>query len=248
MKLLFATDFHLDLRIDGVDFHQDIAKALDEIMIAAQDVDLLVIGGDTFHTNRPTPRAYATFIRFLRDCGKPAIVLPGNHDHRAITVISEVPLGAEVDDYQIPFDSNDLQTSWSNQCVFVAHTPGIVEVMGKRFLVAGYISNSSARELGATNANEVVKMVFDAALKAEVDAAFCHLDIDWVRPGTEQAVARGDNVMLPRDLAQRLSCPILCGHVHRPHDDENIHVVGSVIPTSVDDNGDGGKRYAVVEV
>lgn len=93
MRIAFFSDTHLDyssgnqMTADGVNVRaQDGYDALTETVtqILEHDVDLVIHGGDLFHSSTPTVRgvvhAREQFAR-LHDAGIPVVAVVGNHDH-----------------------------------------------------------------------------------------------------------------------------------------------------------------------
>jgi DNA repair exonuclease SbcCD nuclease subunit len=90
--ILFFGDVHLGQKFyssitnDGLYTAElDTRNALEEILIRASkpDIDLIIIGGDYFHTSHPTTNniewAIDWFYR-LDELGKQVLLIPGNHD------------------------------------------------------------------------------------------------------------------------------------------------------------------------
>ena len=87
LKILHTADVHLDLDGDGADphsrryrpiIHQAFSTVID---LAIQDnVDLLLMAGDLFDSNRPAGDVVDFAIQELRRAGRPIVLIPGNHD------------------------------------------------------------------------------------------------------------------------------------------------------------------------
>ena len=87
LKILHTADVHLDLDTYGSDsrarryrdiMHQAFSTVID--LAIQQDVDLLLIAGDLFDSNRPSGEAVDFAIQEMRRAGRPIVVIPGNHD------------------------------------------------------------------------------------------------------------------------------------------------------------------------
>jgi exonuclease SbcD len=87
LKLLHTADVHLD--IDGYGAtqyprdhraitHQAFSTVID--VAIREDVDLLIIAGDLFDSNRPGHDAIDFAIQEIRRAGRPVLMIPGNHD------------------------------------------------------------------------------------------------------------------------------------------------------------------------
>jgi DNA repair protein SbcD/Mre11 len=87
LKILHSADAHLDLdgyladphtrRYRNI-IHQAFSTVID--VAIQEDVDLLLIAGDLFDSNRPAGDVVDFAIQELRRAGRPIIVIPGNHD------------------------------------------------------------------------------------------------------------------------------------------------------------------------
>lgn len=91
MKNLIFGDIHLDININNEDINEKISRIpeqrehLEYVYAYATEckINRIIITGDVFHTNRPSPLAIAVFIGFLLKCLKAGIVvviIEGNHD------------------------------------------------------------------------------------------------------------------------------------------------------------------------
>jgi DNA repair exonuclease SbcCD nuclease subunit len=87
LKILHTADVHLDLDDYGADPHarryrdinQQAFRTVIDVAIQEQ-VDVLLIAGDLFDSNRPSADVVDFAIAELRRVGRPVIMIPGNHD------------------------------------------------------------------------------------------------------------------------------------------------------------------------
>jgi DNA repair exonuclease SbcCD nuclease subunit len=87
LKVLHTADVHLDLdgyvadphtrRYRNV-IHQAFSTVID--LAIQENVDLLLIAGDLFDSNRPAGDVVDFAIQELRRVGRPIVLIPGNHD------------------------------------------------------------------------------------------------------------------------------------------------------------------------
>jgi DNA repair exonuclease SbcCD nuclease subunit len=87
LKILHTADVHLDLdgsiadphtqRIRHI-VHQAFGTVID--LAIQENVDLLLIAGDLFDSNRPSSDAVDFAIQELRRARRPIVIIPGNHD------------------------------------------------------------------------------------------------------------------------------------------------------------------------
>lgn len=105
MKFIHFADAHLDSPFRGLSFlpskaFKQIYEASDQSLIRIVDlalqekVDLVLIAGDTFDSNRPSPRSqlfFAKEIRRLTDAAIQVVMIFGNHDHMAVDDLLVTP-------------------------------------------------------------------------------------------------------------------------------------------------------------
>jgi DNA repair exonuclease SbcCD nuclease subunit len=87
LKILHTADVHLDPDGYGSDphtrrYHDTVHRAFSTVIDVAiqQDVDVLLIAGDLFDSNRPRGDAVDFAIQEMRRAGRPIVMIPGNHD------------------------------------------------------------------------------------------------------------------------------------------------------------------------
>lgn len=87
LKILHTADVHLDLDGYVTDPHlgryrQILHQAFSTVIDLAiqENVDLLVIAGDLFDSNRPNGDAVDFAVQELRRAARPIVMIPGNHD------------------------------------------------------------------------------------------------------------------------------------------------------------------------
>jgi DNA repair protein SbcD/Mre11 len=87
LKILHTADVHLDLDGYVADPHTRRYRAINHQAFSTvidlairENVDLLLIAGDLFDSNRPRGAAVDFAIQELRRAGRPIVVIPGNHD------------------------------------------------------------------------------------------------------------------------------------------------------------------------
>jgi len=257
MKVLFCSDLHLGLVVGGYDMRDDTIKVLKKIQAAVNqlDVELVIVGGDVFHTSHPSPQAYADAFAFLAGIPCPVVVFRGNHDEtNGLSVDALEPLrhaewGTQFDGEEPAplFKAYDTGELWASP-VIVLDGPGILKYGVYKFLIAPYMANARAVAQGHESAQSAIAAAFKQARAEPVKAAFCHLDVDGAQAGSEGSFLRGGELQIPKRGAALLTCPVVNGHLHRrQHIRENIYMPGSVVPTDFGD-ADGQKGYAILEV
>jgi DNA repair exonuclease SbcCD nuclease subunit len=228
VKIVFATDFHLDACPAGYDLHADALKALEVVELESAGANLLVLGGDIFNTRRPTPRAYATVLRLLQTVACPVILVQGNHDIGTYGPLETVRT-VGVQGIEEPEFVNERK-------VLVVTKPRIVGFGGRRLLIAPYMPQAACeRPVGV-----VYSEAFKRAASENVVAAFCHLDIGGAY-GAGGELPTGPQVM-PEE-AFELPCAVLNGHIHVAQKVRNVVMPGSLVPVAF---GEGGSRAVAV--
>jgi DNA repair exonuclease SbcCD nuclease subunit len=87
LKILHTADVHLDVDGLGADPHtrrycaiiQQAFRTVIDLAIQ-EDVDVVLIAGDLFDSNRPSRAVVDFAIQELRRAGRPIVMIPGNHD------------------------------------------------------------------------------------------------------------------------------------------------------------------------
>lgn len=76
MKILFCSDFHLNLknRID------DFIKSMEQIYEATKKVDAVYILGDIYHSRNPHPKTQEIFRKWIKKIKCKKYIILGNHD------------------------------------------------------------------------------------------------------------------------------------------------------------------------
>ncbi|GAA3626968.1 DNA repair exonuclease [Lactobacillus hamsteri] len=105
MKFIHFADAHLDSPFRGLSFlpskafnqiYQAADQSLTKIVDLAlkENVDLVLIAGDTFDSNHPSPRSqlfFAKEIKRLTDAQIQVVMIFGNHDHMKMTDLLVAP-------------------------------------------------------------------------------------------------------------------------------------------------------------
>jgi len=246
MKLLCTGDWHFGLKVGGYDYHEDIVKAVQCIIDAADNTDGIVIGGDLFHSNNPSPRSYAAVMELLDQLMAPAVLIVGNHD----TGTETMQVMKEGKPIRVPMSNalEPLKKARFRTDVKVFDVP-MVESIGdskEQFLFVPYMSDVLAKHEMDLSAQEAVDRAFSDATSEDVRAGFTHLDLSEAIPGSEQAVMRGATLSMPVG-AGRLSFPVVNQHIHKRQVVNGIIHPGSIVATDFSDV-DGSLGYCILEV
>lgn len=263
MKILFFSDTHAGLTISGYDTRDILKKALEEILeeIEIWQPDLVVHGGDVFHSSNPKPEDYAMMMGFFSSYDTPTIVIRGNHDESngiradAIEPIRRTKFVGYIEDSVanslLFLDEDDDEIMISSDRVFCPELPTKITFGDKEILVFPYVAEARAKKLTGLSAQRLVIDLLKANKGKNIDAAFGHLDVQGVIEGSEASVARGATLLLPRTLAGSCSFPFFNGHIHKKQivklKNTTINFPGSVIRTDFSEV-DGSKGFLKVEV
>lgn len=236
MKIVFATDFHLDAMPGGYDLHQDACNALSTVEVECMNAGLLVLGGDIFHNRRPTPRAYETVLALLQTVPCPVILVQGNHDIGTYGPLATVRMTGVKESI---FEADGMEFT-SEQKVVVVEQPMVVGVDGRKFLIAPYVPQSRVQ----VALHDLYLEAFEHGRVEQVLAAFCHMSVHGAKVlGIEMPLSAD---AIPMDKAERLGCPVLNGHVHVPQMVGCVTMPGSLVPVSFGERGE--RSIAVLEV
>jgi DNA repair exonuclease SbcCD nuclease subunit len=227
MKVLFFSDTHAGLTISGYDTRDILKKALDEILeeIEIWQPDLVIHGGDVFHTSTPKPEDYAMVMEFFSAYDVPTIVLRGNHDDNngiradAIEPIRRTKFIGYIKDEVaaefLMYDSEDEEVMTVSDRVICPELPCKITFNEKELLVFPYIAEARAKRMTGHSAQKLVTDLLKENVNKDIAAAFTHLDIRGVVEGSEASVARGATLLLPKTLAGSCAFPFYCGHLHK---------------------------------
>jgi DNA repair exonuclease SbcCD nuclease subunit len=80
--LVHSSDLHVDDDPHQGPYGDDGTTGLRVVLNAAKAVeaDYVLLVGDIFDSNRQSPALVTSCVAMLADCGRPVVVLPGNHD------------------------------------------------------------------------------------------------------------------------------------------------------------------------
>jgi DNA repair exonuclease SbcCD nuclease subunit len=80
--LVHSSDLHVDDDPHQGPYGDDGTTGLRVVLNAAKaaEADYVLLVGDIFDSNRQSPALVTSCVNMLADCGRPVVVLPGNHD------------------------------------------------------------------------------------------------------------------------------------------------------------------------
>lgn len=239
MRIAVSSCWHIDLVVNGYDFHEDIARAASRMIEETYRVDLFVHLGDLFNSSRPTPRGIAFALSIFNQIGCPAIILAGNHD---------ISSGMK------PSALEPLKVVQFKEEVKIIEIPTVLRVSdAANIALVPYMSDGRAfKEGGHQTAQDWVNEFFDHVSTIEnVQAVFTHLDVEGVDLGNGVKM-HGASLGMPLQKAKKLASIVMNGHIHKGQKIEpNIIMPGSIVPTSSIDYDrieEIRQCYAVIEI
>lgn len=245
MKIVFASDFHLDWRTHGIDRFADLEKAVMQTVDMAyeQEAAAYIFGGDLCDpdSGSRTFRCVELAIRvamILQDAKIPSLWVAGNHD-----VIEDgsgqttlTPLRA--------FDGFD------EQLVYVAEEPGVFDLGNgvPPILALPFAATSHTYDPAVVLRNW--KQLLGKPL-----VTVSHLSVLGIAPGEETTeMPRGRDIVFPIEELQGVkNVTCLQGHYHRQQTFNPgegyplIHVAGSLVRLTFNEEGNS-PGFLIVEV
>lgn len=222
MRIVHASDFHLDATTGGYARLTDVAEAVQTTMVYAVDTkaDAYLFTGDLMDPDSGACvfgciRVITTLIRaHLITNGIPSYWIPGNHDvmESGTNETTLSPLKAM---------SPNLVTVIDEPLTYrIGETRGGMSI---NLLALPFTSYARAYDPSAW-----VKKVVERSKGQFILGAGHMTDIPGIKPGEETTdMARGRNVTFPIDDFPKDSL-MVNGHWHHPQTFEGVHIPGSV--------------------
>lgn len=257
MRLLHTSDWHLGQELYGVDRIVEQSRVLDAVIdvIAARDVDVLLISGDVYHVANPSTRAqklfYQTLARLSREAPNLRIAaIAGNHDSPSRL---ELPLALPLEGLAGPDGAPRLwiqgavprapdgASDWA-ACARVVRTPNGAPLCGLAlipFQRPGDLPDAAAATEAFATAADAARRALDAAGAPEAPVILAaHLTAQGgaLSPDSERPVEIGGVDALPLSVFPAASDYVALGHLHRPQtlqaEAPAIRYAGSLSPLS----------------
>lgn len=212
-RCLVLGDLHLDARLHGRDYHDDVSRILfEEVLPRVSSNDVVIQLGDVTDPDRGarTFRALCTLREFLGDVkhrGARAIVLAGNHD--------------VIDDFRCSECQSTLHGL--DDVADVVEVPRVFEVGGAVLLALPWMSQAHVKDR-----SQLMLDTFEST-DASTIVALTHLDIPGLVPGGEADMPRMGKLEIPSQILEsdRVKL-VLAGHIHKPQIVGKVQVVGSL--------------------
>ena len=269
VRILHTADWHLGQTLMGWSReheHERALAALVEIAVA-QEIDALIVAGDVFDTQNPSPRAerllYDTLVALRRRIPHlTMIVTAGNHDPagrleaprpvlsalgiHAVGTVARTAEGIDLDRHLVPL-------------------PDRAGAVGAHVLVLPYLGPASLPPIDRRSEEpgspvvRAVRSFHDAAIAAartRIGAASLvvtgHLAVGGAKEseGAERRILIGGEHAVPADLYPADLAYVALGHLHRPQamGRETLRYAGSLFPLSATERDyDHGVSLVTIE-
>jgi DNA repair exonuclease SbcCD nuclease subunit len=221
MKALVLGDCHFTNAYPSFDYLGKQLSTIESIILEREDVGYIIFLGDVFHFRKPDPETIVRVQQFFRNITsfptKRVFIVRGNHDTASKSDDSLLTI-LEVLDYDKITIVKDTLIECVNNCVFgfVAHFEKDEEILVR---LAG---------------------VEDKLAMHPDDSKFIFGHFGY----TGCLNTNGDE-----DFGLSLNVfkhPTFLGHIHKPTDECNVHVVGTPYSTSFQES-DNYHRYALID-
>lgn len=257
LKIVFTSDLHIGLRLDGQDQTPDIIEVMKRVVLKAVEYKndghqaLLVLGGDLFDSNSPNESeigSLITVLALIKQYDLETYVMVGNHEARAnperlscLSFIKEASTGFPT--VKLVEDIDFLEYGESiNGKLFLTFLPHV-----SKALVEKKKLKASPQEYIEQKVEKILKKVD----KQKADhIIFSHLNVKGAHGGSEENLLKRSDVYLPHSVTEGclsgIKPIIIQGHIHSRQQIDNIHIVGSPVFCSFGESGEKG--FAVVTV
>jgi exonuclease SbcD len=262
MKFLHTSDWHIGKPLRGRSRDDEYLAALEEVLAIAKDeqVDALLIAGDTFDTAVPTPDAERIFFHFIGElvgAGIPAVIIAGNHDHpRRMNAYKPVlgRLGVHVIGEPVAADEGgvvELPSRDGSETAVIAALPWVSERKVRDFedlMKEGRHAEQYAEGVANMMAHLAKSFRADA-----VNVMLAHVLMEDARVGGPESGERplhmGQTYVIRRQSLPQTAQYIALGHVHMPQEAvlANSYYSGSLLQCDFGEAGQA-KRVNIIDV
>jgi DNA repair exonuclease SbcCD nuclease subunit len=207
------SDLHLKPNLSYSDYIEGGRKGeekeiLDFIVYSFKDVDKIVFIGDLLHSRTNSPEVIRKLVEFIeRFEGKEIYIINGNH---------EVLSGGST---TLDFLKEIKNPKW--------HIITKIEVFDD-LVFCPYLSNP---ELKAKNNEAGKKKIMGMLPDGKI--LFHHYAMSKSKTSTGASTEMFDEIILNRDILRKKYNLVIGGHIHRPQEDGNVIVTGSVFTNEV---------------
>jgi exonuclease SbcD len=262
MKFLHTSDWHIGKPLRGRSRDNEYLAALEELLAIAKDeqVDALLIAGDTFDTAVPTPDAERIFFHFVGElvgANLPAVIIAGNHDHpRRMNAYAPVlgRLGVHVIGEPVAADEGgviELPSRDGSETAVIAALPWVSERKVRDFddlMKEGRRAEQYAEGVANMMAHLAKSFRADA-----VNIMLAHVLMEDARIGGPESGERplhmGQTYVIRRQALPQTAQYIALGHVHMPQEAvlANAYYSGSLLQCDFGEAGQA-KRVNIIDV
>ncbi len=231
MRFLHTSDWHLGRTIRQISRQPEFEAVLAEVVeiARAEDVDAVLIAGDTYDTFAPPPDAekllYAT-LRDLLDHGIKVVMIAGNHDHaRRMDAMAGVLRVAGIHasgapSREAPYVPLRLPSRDGSEAATIVALPWVPERDAVEYEhMLGTVEGATARYAGQME--RVIQHFCNAFAGDTANILLGHMMIGGVTIGEgsgERQLHTGQAFAVPASCLPSTATYIALGHVHRPQE------------------------------
>ena len=247
MKVLHTSDWHLgqqfyehDRRVEHQAFFTWLLATLVE-----QQIDLLLVAGDIYHTATPSASAENQLYQFIKDAKKASpqlhvVIIAGNHDS-ANRILAAQPLLAQFDTHVV----GRFDVATPNETVITINTNGKrAVIVAMPFLRASDVSLLSQTESGPSYAQGVAK-AYELALEQATNIneqnsplivmGHLHAKGGDISSDSERNLVIGGEESISANVFGKQANYVALGHLHKAQQvakSDFIRYSGTPIPMS----------------
>ncbi|MGO3300808.1 MAG: exonuclease SbcCD subunit D C-terminal domain-containing protein [Pseudoalteromonas sp.] len=247
MKVLHTSDWHLGQQFYEHSRNQEHQVFFDWLIttLDAQNIDLLLVAGDIYHTATPPASAENQLYQFIKKAKKRCpglhiIIIAGNHDS-ANRIMAAQPLLAQFDtDVVGRFDAQN-----PNDVVIKLHNASIeAHIVAMPFLRASDVSQLSNSDNGldyAQGVSQAYKQTIEFAIENKADTTpliimgHLHAKGGDVSSDSERNLVIGGEEAITANVFNEYADYVALGHLHKAQKvakSDIIRYCGTPIPMS----------------
>lgn len=232
VKILHTADLHLGAgsSIGGKKRVEDFIESFKRIVDLAikEEVDLVLIAGDIFHTPRPSSTVFYAFAeqtKRLFEKNIKVVAVAGNHDvPRSLEDKSFLEALAEYSDKMFIFIKRPCKVTIESK------EGKKISIVGIPYLNPIYFTLPDVRdEIGYRRKirNTVKSLLEDT--DADYKILLGHLMTEWATFGSEKIFVGDKDIRISnQDILAHEFDYVALGHVHKPQSRDNVYYAGSI--------------------
>ena len=244
MRVIWGSDFHIDLKTDGIERSDEILDIIEDMIDhgikvheETKDEVVFVFGGDIFNTNNPSEKYITMFIFILnrlRETGFKSFIMVGNHDEvsdpERVSCLNFVhELGEAYPNITLVDDIRTIKMgTFDTGPLYFTFLPHVSKALIQRNVDDGKLRRNIPTQ---TYINKKSEAVMKAVGQGSQHVVFSHLNVKGAHGGSEENLLRKSTVYLPEVMLNPpigyIEPDIIQGHIHSKDKIGNINIVGS---------------------